>query len=208
MASVRAFIAVALPQEARRCVQQCQEVLRRAGVRLRWVRSENVHLTLRFIGEVPETSVSAVADAMDRAVHGHCPFRLQVSGYGVFPAPRRPKVVWLGVGGALDRLEALHGDIARELAQCGVVPELRAFQGHLTIGRVAGPLDWRWIQGAFEGAGPIASSPFAVREVLLLQSVLTPRGAVYTPLARSLLIAAGHRDTAFGAAGTREEQSR
>jgi 2'-5' RNA ligase len=188
----RLFVALEPPDAVRRRIAAAAVALRRAAGRaaddVRWVAPENVHLTLQFLGAVPETRLADVRAAVAAAAAA-APgaISLEVRGAGAFPSARRPRVVWLGLGGDLAALEALVRDLGARLAPLGFPPEERAFTAHLTLGRAregrAGP----GLGGALAHAAE--AEPFAWRagDVALVESHLSPRGARYEPLTRSIL---------------------
>jgi RNA 2',3'-cyclic 3'-phosphodiesterase len=185
--SLRAFVAAELPEDLLKAVDAVQADLRRRGVRVRWTRPENVHLTLKFLGDLPAVRVADVTDAMRSAAAGHDAFRLAAAGIGVFPGLRRPRVLWAGLSGAVAALERLQQALDDRLAAAGIPREARGFHGHLTLGRfgegaAAGPVADALSVYAAQGFGS-----FEVRELVLFQSDLRPRGPVYTALARAPL---------------------
>jgi 2'-5' RNA ligase len=186
-ATLRAFIAAELPDPVRIALGRVQADLAAAGVHARWVRPEGIHLTLRFLGQVPPEAAARAAEGLTDAVAGQPAFDLSMGGLGVFPGPRRPRVVWAGLGGDIAALEALHRRVERALGARGFQPEGRPFRAHMTLGRFGeagapGPVAAALASTAVPDAGP-----FAVRELVLFKSDLRPGGAVYTPLARAAL---------------------
>ena len=134
---VRAFVAIELSDEARRCVGGLVAGLREAGVRgLRPVNPEGVHLTLKFLGDVSMSQVDAIAAAVEGAAADAQPFDLELRGVGGFPDLRRPRVLWVGVGGDLEALQRLYSAVEAALAPLGFPPEGRAFTPHLTLARL------------------------------------------------------------------------
>lgn len=188
-AAVRAFIAIALPDTIIRHLEALQNQLRAAGLKLNWVRPGNIHLTLKFLGDIEQAQVEQVAAAMQSAVRDHAPFELAVQGMGVFPTLRRPRVLWVGVGGQTDGLLSLYHSLEESLAGVGIAREARPFKAHLTLARIKGPVPPRKLVQAVEKGGQGAPLPLPVKEVALLQSRLQPTGAVYTLLARGPLAA-------------------
>ena len=137
MEQIRAFIAVELPPAVREAVEGVVRELRSGiGDGVRWVRPEGVHLTLKFLGDIDAGSVPAVSRAMAQCAASAAPFDLFLEGVGVFPNARRPRVIWIGLGGALEPLLALQHSIDRELEGLGFARERRPFTPHLTLGRV------------------------------------------------------------------------
>src|SRR5215831_13551301 len=136
MARLRTFIAVDLGQAIRdRCVA-LQEALARTGTDVKWVGPDNLHVTLLFLGEVVDRDVPALC----QAVAGCCAeieaFPMSVETVGCFPNPRRPRVVWAGVGEGLQPLCALHDDLEVPLLDLGYRREDRRYTPHITLGRV------------------------------------------------------------------------
>ncbi len=186
MERLRAFIAVELPPAGREAIEGVTRDLRaRAGDGVRWVRLEGVHLTLKFLGDIDAGSVPAISQALARCALPAAPFDLYLEGVGAFPNARRPRVVWVGLGGALEPLMALQQSIEGELEALGYARERRAFTPHLTLGRVRDRISPPQGRAFSEALGGVSVQPdikLPVREVSLMQSDLQPSGAVYTRL--------------------------
>jgi len=180
---VRVFVAIDLPPETRARLETLLADLRHMPLRIGWARPEGIHLTLRFLGEVPEGSLEVIAGALERAARAQAPFSLEVAGVGTFPVRGAPRVLWAGVGGETGPMATLKRTIEKNLEAAGFAPDDRGFQPHLTLGRVKGPGrgDWRSIMTlhAEERFGS-----FEVREIVLFESQLTPAGALYRALRR------------------------
>ncbi len=184
---MRAFIAFELPPEVLQLAADLQARLQRQGLKMRWVRPGNMHLTLRFLGEIPPAQTAALAEAMRTAARGSTPLQLSAQGMGVFPGLRKPRVMWIGLGGQTDRLERLAEELAAALMPLGIPREERPFKAHLTLARIQTAPDARLLQGALESCGAYAPQPFPAAEMVLFQSDLRPQGPIYTPLARAAL---------------------
>ena len=183
---VRCFVAIELPAEARRCIGGLVTGLRGAGVRgLRPVNPDGVHLTLKFLGDVSMSTAGAVSAALEDAVAAAAPFELELRGVGVFPDLRRPRVLWVGVGGDLVPLQRLYESVEGALAPQGFPPEGRGFTPHLTLARLrdgtsteerarAGAVltSLSWEEGAAVPVGGVS----------LMRSTLGSGGAVYRRL--------------------------
>jgi 2'-5' RNA ligase len=188
MDQVRTFIAVEIPPVAQAVLAAVQEALRTVrGTRdsVKWVRPEIVHVTLKFLGDVPASRIEAVGDAVARACACVPTFTLYLSGVGAYPNTRRPRVVWVGLGGKLDVLAHLQHMVEQELAEQGFPPEERKFTPHLTLGRVRRGTDRevaRALGEAVVGLRIEDSEPFLVEAVQVMRSDLRPSGPIYTPL--------------------------
>ncbi len=147
---------------------------------MRWVAPDGLHITVKFLGHVDADRFPAIQERLDRAVVGAKPFSVLLAGFGAFPSPRRPRVVWAGCEAA-PPLELLQDRIEREMQQLGFPVEARVFHPHVTLGRVkrgAKPrdlegLEQRLANAAFDGE-------FTVRSIDLMESTLHPAGARYT----------------------------
>lgn len=184
---LRAFVAAEIPEGVLKALARVQAELKARGVRARWTRPANLHLTLKFLGAIPAERVAAVAAALGSVAAGHAPFTLAATGIGVFPDPSRPRVIWAGLAQADDSLARLQGDIDRALEAAGFAREARAFHGHLTLGRFTAGAGGGGIAAAAAGYAAERFGSFEVGEVVLFQSDLRPEGAVYTALARARL---------------------
>ncbi len=186
MEQIRAFIAVELPPAVREAVERVVRELRSGiGDGVRWVRPEGVHLTLKFLGDIDADSMPAISDALGSCAASAAPFDLFLEGVGVFPNARRPRVVWIGLGGALEPLLALQQSIDRELEGLGFARERRPFTPHLTLGRVRDGVSASQVRGVSEAIAATTVERMVelpVREIALIKSDLRPSGAVYTRL--------------------------
>lgn len=184
---LRLFIAVELPESWSEALAATQAALRRRGLeRLRWVRPEGIHLTLKFLGNVDERRVPELTEALTRAASGVSPFRLSLAGLGSFGPAARPRVVWVGVGGDLPALTRLWDAVETDVGNLGFPRERQRFAPHLTLARVPDDMPREVTGGIGATLGVIsapAAPPLAVTEVALMRSELGRGGARYTRLA-------------------------
>ena len=174
---MRAFVAVFPPLEVRKALIGAARELPVVG-EVRWIRPENVHLTLKFLGEVSHDTLEGTAQALEAVCGRHEPFEVEPSGFGAFPSAGRARIVWAGIGEGSDWLRALTNDVEASLEPLGFGREDRAYTPHLTLGRARGqPV-------AVEAAESHLTVPgFTVRQMDLVQSVLGGAGATYSTLA-------------------------
>ncbi|HCJ09555.1 MAG TPA: RNA 2',3'-cyclic phosphodiesterase [Clostridiales bacterium] len=183
MAGIRSFVAVEADEGSRSEAARLIEALRRSGADVKWVSPENLHLTLKFLGDVPPGDVPEVASALELAVGGEAPFRVRLAGLGAFPSLSRPRVVWVGVGEGRERLEALAGRVDERLAEVGFPRERRRFSAHITLGRCRSSRNLAELKTALAERRNYTGPEFTVSRVVLFSSVLRPTGPIYTPLA-------------------------
>ena len=187
-ASLRLFVAIELPDEVRRALEQTTAALRRALPEgsLRWVRPDGIHVTLKFLGATPAARVDAVRDALASAVGGAAAFDLRPGGIGSFGGRRNLRVVWVGVEGDTAALAALAERIEAAMEPLGFAREQRAFNAHLTLARVrdeATPSEREQISDALASFPSAAMLSFRAADVSLMRSTLGRGGAKYDALA-------------------------
>lgn len=186
----RLFLAVDPSPENIVQFQQTIERLRTLAPRARWVRPEKLHVTLVFLGEVPETKLPLILDAQQRAAKEHSAFTLQFAGGGIFGENgerKRARVLWAGIRGDLATLGALQKSLVQSLQPLGHKPEDRPYAPHLTLARSGDP---RGDENLTRCAEELANHTFGdvlIRDVVLYESESTGEGARYVPLERSRL---------------------
>jgi len=186
MEQVRTFIAIELSEEVRAGLARLQEELRRRGEGVKWVRPEGVHLTLKFLGDVPADRIEEIAQAVREACVGFSPFQISFARLGCFPDLRRPRVVWVGVEGEVETLARLQKAIENNLDALGFPPEKRGFSPHLTLGRLrkeVGSGERRRLGQLIEATAAGQLGGMMVEAINVMRSDLKPTGAVYTQLA-------------------------
>ncbi len=185
---IRTFIAIELNDAHRRALAEVQAQLKRdpAARNVRWVAPESIHVTLKFLGGVDAGKIPAVERAVAEACSGFSPFTLTMGGLGAFPNAKRPRVLWVGIGGAVETVEQLADKIEAACNALGFAREDRPFSPHLTLGRVkreARPSDWQEIAAMIEHAQADNLGEIQVEMVSVMKSDLRPTGSVYTQLA-------------------------
>jgi len=186
MSLLRAFIAVEIPSEIHKAIEKVTAPLRGAlgSSLVRWVPTDNVHLTLKFLGDISPANVEMLSQMLSVEAGQHTAFEIQFGRLGVFPNPRRPRVIWIGIQ-APAGLEALQRGIEAATAKLGYPVEKRPFSPHLTIGRIkqkAGSSGIQKVRTAIEETKIGSLGSTAVTAVHLFKSDLKPTGAVYTKL--------------------------
>ena len=183
---IRVFVAVDLPEDVERAMGAAARSLRDARIEgLRAVRPEGIHLTLKFLGDVPESRVDEIGHAVSQAVAGHRQFEVSTGGLGAFPNTRRPQVLWVGISGRVGPLMGLQADVDAALGVLGFQTETRPFHPHLTLARLDRRMPAsarRASMDALESTGLSAGMRIAVRSVSLVQSILGRGGASYVRL--------------------------
>jgi 2'-5' RNA ligase len=174
-------VAVPLPDDLRQRLAATVDRLRPHASDVAWVAPANLHVTLKFLGQIDPGRVPALTEALRAAAAPHAPFTLAVTGLGAFPTPGRPRVIWAGLADAAGALRRLAGAVDAAAAALGVPAETRPFAAHVTLGRVREARRQPRLAEALER--PESFGALAVTRVCLMRSELSPRGARYTELA-------------------------
>lgn len=182
---MRAFIAIKLPKEVKAHLGNLQEKLKSARADVKWIAPENMHLTLKFLGEIDNSQLEKIAEILEDTANNKKPFNIRISSIGAFPKLDFPRIIWVGI----DKGDKETGEIARELEEkvslLGIPKEKRAFACHLTIARTRSNLNQSALvkilkdrEKDFSGEVP----EFAATKITLFKSTLTPKGPIYEEL--------------------------
>lgn len=182
---MRVFVAAELPKQILQAAGEIQQQLKACGLSLRWVKPQGMHLTLKFLGEIEPDRLPEAIGAMQQAALFEPSLTLRIQGLGVFPSLRRPRVLWIGLQGAIERLLGLQRRLEDHFAAHGFKREERSFQAHLTLARIAHDTrgeETAQLEQAIDQVGQFAPLAFNLTEMILFKSVLHPQGAIYTRL--------------------------
>lgn len=180
---MRLFLAVFPPPEAQAAVVLACAPLRAAGGGVSWVRAENLHYTLRFMGELGADGARRAGEAASEAASDHAPFEAALGDFGAFPDARRARVLWVGLAAGDAPLRALAASLKAALARRGFGRADRPFAPHLTVGRVRAGADW----SAELATARVPGATFTVDRLLLVRSTLSPRGSTYETVSEARL---------------------
>ena len=190
--SIRTFIAIDLPSDVKEALSAFVETLKNRGLPdVRWVNPNGIHLTLKFLGEIPPSTVPLLLDAIESAAASHHCFTLGLGRLGVFPDPSNPRVLWVGLSGDLSSLAELQASVEEQCLFLGFEPDRRGFTPHLTLGRVRRTLpetERDLVRAAMQEEANPGSFQWQVDEIHLIHSTLTPQGAVYRSLGAARLL--------------------
>jgi len=186
--TVRTFVAIETSSAVQQRAAELIAALAATGAKVSWVKPHNLHLTLKFLDEVPLKTIPQVSAAVQEAAAACEPFELEIGNAGAFPSAGRPRTLWLGAGQGCETLGHLYAALEDALKRVGFPKEHRRFSAHLTIGRVRGP------GSTLSELGPLikqyadfAAGRFPVAELVLFSSQLTPQGPIYDALSRAAL---------------------
>ncbi len=186
MEEIRSFIAIELPEELRQELGRLQKRLElKGGDCVRWVAPSSIHLTLKFLGDIPADSPGEITAVLEEIALENPPFRLGIGSLGVFPNPKRVQVVWVGLNGDVAQLACLQKEVESRLEALGFEPEGREFTPHLTLGRVrntASPVEREKLGQLITRTQFASELVIEANAINLMRSQLRPQGPVYTQL--------------------------
>ncbi|MGA1874664.1 MAG: RNA 2',3'-cyclic phosphodiesterase [bacterium] len=189
---IRSFISIDIEGQVREKIRGFQEELIKKvaemGIRVSWTRPESIHLTLKFLGDIPVNHVNPILDALKRAVAGVETFTMKIEGLGAFPNFRNPRVIWIGISEGAESLQKLQPRIEQELVRLRFPKEKKRFNAHLTMGRIRSEGKVAALSDILASIPSPVAGLTAVRDIRLMKSELHPSGAIYTELGRISLV--------------------
>jgi len=189
----RLFWAVNLPVELKTKLASLRSPMQGVSTDVKWVEQQNLHLTVKFMGDVERTKINDSVRAVKLAVAGSGPISLELHGTGFFPHARQPRVLWVGVRGEVDKFRRLHQLVEKSLTVLGFPPDSKGFSPHLTVGRVRSPKGIGELVRKLETAAHESTcfGRLDVTTIELMESKLTRKGPVYSVVAGVPLQGAG-----------------
>ena len=179
---IRCFIAIKIPETIQNQLARIQGTLQKQIQKASWVKPGNIHLTLKFLGDVDPKDLESIGEAIEGVAIRHRSFSLRIGGLGTFPNFVRPRVMWTGVTVGGERVSALAQDINVALSYCGFSLETKKFNPHLTIARLKERIDLRPYTNQYRQYDRIDGAEMSVNTISLIQSQLHPTGAIYSTL--------------------------
>lgn len=178
--TVRAFIAFSLPVPVMETLSALQTDLKKRGFPMKWVRPCNMHLTIKFLGEVHRNKLDIIHGMIRESALDYLPATICLEGVGVFPDIKRPTVLWVGVKIRKGRVDLFKLDLEKKLSLLGFSMDSRPFKGHVTLARIKKTTRCRGLGSIIKDLGGYESASFRLDAPQLFQSRLTPSGPEYT----------------------------
>lgn len=179
---MRAFIAIELPEGLQKKLSDFVEILKNPHDKISWVSSKNIHLTLKFLGDVSIDDIESIKNIIQEVANRYSPFEAIVKEAGVFPSQRNPRVVWIGIENGKDNCRNIYTNLEDKLVSIGIPKEERDFTPHITIGRVKYIKDINIFSNLITEHSEDLFGNLRVDSISLIKSTLTPEGAVYERL--------------------------
>jgi len=184
MSKIRTFIAIEIPEPIKLSIAKIQEELIRENAHITWVKPQNIHITLKFLGEIEESLVDNLSTVLTAVTHQTQPFAVEIQRIGAFPNLKRPKVIWIGAKSENNAMENLALTIEDKVSRLGFEIENRPFKAHLTLGRVKDMSGIDGVMKKLDDNKNFHAGKYTPTEIIIMKSDLTPTGAIYTPLNR------------------------
>jgi len=186
---MRTFIAIELPKEIKEYLARVQNKLKASGADVKWVEPANIHLTLKFLGEIDENIKTKVIASLSEIAAGRDSFIVGLSSIGAFPGIRSPRVIWAGLSLGDEDVKEIAKKIESDLEKIGLAKEDREFSSHITLGRTRSAKNRSELARMLEDPPETQQGPleFYVSEITFFKSTLTPKGPVYEPLHKAIL---------------------
>ena len=188
MENLRLFIAIELSCFLRKKIQKIQDYLKKTNSPIVWVKPENIHLTLKFLGEIPKDKVDLILKVMVESAELFPDFTFKLNKLGAFPKLEHPQIIWAGVEKGYAQIENIFLELEGRLEKIGFKKESCKFSAHITLGRLRSPDNCLPLLKTIRNFKILKDFEQTVKEITLFQSTLTPHGPVYKILGKAELI--------------------
>ena len=185
---MRAFIAIELSAEIKDSLAQIQSHLKYSAADVKWIETGNIHLTLKFLGDITEENCEKIRSILDEIGRSTKPFQISIKNIGAFPNINYPRVIWVGLDKGTVESKALAENISEEMLKIGFQKEPRPFAPHLTIGRVRSPKNKEALKEKIGTCQMPITKPQPISSIILFESKLSPKGPIYTKLHETKLL--------------------
>ncbi len=182
---MRAFIAIDLPQEIKDYLAKAQAKLKSSNADVKWVNPQNIHLTLKFLGEIDEKQLNQITQILEDIAGNKTQFYIHLTSFGAFPNIKSARVIWAGIDKGDSEVKQIAEDLEKESEKIGIPKEERPFSSHITIGRTRSSKNRNKLSQALENLTSESggfSAEFTAVKITLFQSTLTPKGPIYETL--------------------------
>lgn len=179
---IRSFIAIELPESLHKELADLQKILKKSNADVKWVNPENIHITLKFLGNCAPEQIKDIQKLLDDFTKGLIPFPIKVKAIGAFPKLDFPRVIWVGIDEPTGKLKEIAQNLDNAVSKLGFEKENREFTAHLTLGRVRSPKNKDKLKELIVKTPFASSIDIKADKIVLFKSTLTPAGSTYTKL--------------------------
>jgi len=187
MPAIRAFIAVEINNQAKQKISKLISVLKKSDIDAKWVTEDQMHLTLKFLGNVNKDKIQEISDAISVISNNFKSFAVSFSEIGAFPNTSHPRVIWLGIDKGAESLKMLNDEIEASLERLGFAKESREYKSHLTLARIRSSKNISNLIKLIRETHCDIGDEILIHKLTLFQSILNPKGAVYSVLLKKFL---------------------
>jgi len=180
--TIRTFIAIDINPAIRKALQQLQDDLKQCDCRIKWIQPDNIHLTLKFLGDVKLKKIDDVNQALEDLAQNIKPFETELTETGAFPSIDRPQILWAGLKDDQQQIADLAASLENKLGMIGFKKEQKKFSPHITIGRIRTPRNLKALSQELSGYSLPTGISQSIQEVILVKSTLTSTGPIYEKL--------------------------
>ncbi|MFH0839145.1 MAG: RNA 2',3'-cyclic phosphodiesterase [Candidatus Omnitrophota bacterium] len=188
--TIRTFIAIELTKELQEELKDLQQELKKSNIDATWVRPENIHLTLKFLGNITTPRIEQIGSILEDTAKQRKAFYVGLSGIGAFPKLEYPRVVWVGINEGKQETAELAKSLEDKLGEIGFQKENRPFSSHLTLARIRNPHNKDKLKKIVEGISFTSKNKAYINKIILFKSTLTPQGSIYSKIYQSDFISA------------------
>jgi 2'-5' RNA ligase len=185
--TIRSFIAIELNKDIQESLAKIQSQLRAARADVKWVKPENIHLTLKFLGNIDIDLITKINGIFEELGKKYQSFPADLNTLGAFPKIKNPRVIWAGMQKGKDEVIVIVKELEKQLAKIGIAKEEKEFHPHVTLGRLRSPYNRASLVEALEKNSKVPTLNFTVDKIVLFKSTLTPKGPIYEPQAEASL---------------------
>jgi 2'-5' RNA ligase len=180
--TLRTFIAIPLSSEIQQFLSQVQDHLKKLDCNIKWVNPENIHLTLKFLGDVKPKKIDAIKQTLEELAKNMRPINIELTQIGAFPNAKNPHVLWIGIKDDEHQIARFASSVEDNFGKIGFKKEKKPFSPHITLGRIRSPKNIQLLSEAISNyALPVDLKQIA-QNITLYKSTLTPAGPIYEPL--------------------------
>lgn len=176
---IRAFIAIELNKEIHSALSKIQNDLRRTGADVKWVKPANIHLTLKFLGNINTELIPEIKKILSKISQSYTGFAAELTELGAFPRLQSPRVIWAGMQAGKEKVISIAKELEDNLSKIGIPKEEKDFHPHATLGRIKSPMNRLKLVEALSSKTKISPLNFQVEKITLFKSTLMPQGPIY-----------------------------
>jgi 2'-5' RNA ligase len=184
---MRTFIAIELPEQIRDALAKLEDRFKKTGADVKWVEPKNIHLTLKFLGEIDDEQLVKISEILEEVTGNKKCFQIRICSIGAFPKINYPRVIWMGIDIGDKETKELARELEKKISELGILKERRPFSSHITIGRTRSDIGRDKLVQELKAVNLLDGKNFTVTKITLFKSTLTPKGAIYEVLKEASL---------------------